>query len=389
MNDNTMFEVEDSWYSVESPEEKQLHYALFGSFRATAKPRASKKKRKVPKLLETPAGSFTGIREGKCFEQSRAVGAGKKRKLGGKRQTTESRRSERDDGDCVTPKPKRRKKEIDQSHLDSEKESACKRLKKKRKSDTEEVKEELHRAVLSKGPSKPVPVSMTTDFKRAPCGSKLHSKMASKMEGARFRWLNEQLYTTTGAKAKEMFEEDPRLFEVYHKGFSTQVSKWPINPLDRVIEEVKSLPKGTVVADFGCGEARLARSVPHTVHSFDLVAVNSYVTACDMAHTPLKSSSVDVCLFCLALMGTNIADFIREARRVLRVGGQLRIVDIASRFASVADFVRDVEVFGFELVCQETIGKMFVSLQFKRAIQKRLPAKLPDIQLKPCTYKKR
>jgi len=40
----------------------------------------------------------------------------------------------------------------------------------------------------------------------------------------------------------------------------------------------------TVVVDFGCGDAKIARSVPNVVHSYDLVALNEHVTACDMAH---------------------------------------------------------------------------------------------------------
>ena len=40
--------------------------------------------------------------------------------------------------------------------------------------------------------------------------------------------------------------------------------------------------KSMVVADFGCGDAKIARSVPNVVHSFDLVALNSHVTACDI-----------------------------------------------------------------------------------------------------------
>ena len=38
-----------------------------------------------------------------------------------------------------------------------------------------------------------------------------------------------------------------------------------------------------IVADFGCGEARLAESVPNKVHSFDLVACKPHVTACNIA----------------------------------------------------------------------------------------------------------
>lgn len=42
-------------------------------------------------------------------------------------------------------------------------------------------------------------------------------------------------------------------------------------------------PISNVVADFGCGEAAIAQSVANKVHSFDLVAKNKFVTACDMA----------------------------------------------------------------------------------------------------------
>ena len=38
-----------------------------------------------------------------------------------------------------------------------------------------------------------------------------------------------------------------------------------------------------VVADFGCGDAKIAQAVSNKVHSFDLVALNEYVTPCDMA----------------------------------------------------------------------------------------------------------
>lgn len=75
-----------------------------------------------------------------------------------------------------------------------------------------------------------------------------------------------------------------------------------------------------MIADFGCGEAELAKSVKQKVHSFDLVAANDSVTACDMAHVPLTNASVDVAVFCLSLMGTNLQDYIVEANRILKIG---------------------------------------------------------------------
>ena len=64
-----------------------------------------------------------------------------------------------------------------------------------------------------------------------------------------------------------------------------------------------------VIADFGCGEARLAHSLSSTckkIYSFDLIALNENVTVCDFTRTPLENESIDIIVFCLSLMGTNL-----------------------------------------------------------------------------------
>jgi ribosomal RNA-processing protein 8 len=40
---------------------------------------------------------------------------------------------------------------------------------------------------------------------------------------------------------------------------------------------------------------------------------------------PLPSASVDVVVFCLSLMGTNMMDFIQEARRLLVDNGIIKV----------------------------------------------------------------
>lgn len=47
------------------------------------------------------------------------------------------------------------------------------------------------------------------------------------------------------------------------------------------------------------------------MHSFDLVAGAPGVVACNMAAVPLEPASVDVALFCLALMGTDYGSFLQ------------------------------------------------------------------------------
>lgn len=76
-----------------------------------------------------------------------------------------------------------------------------------------------------------------------------------------------------------------------------------------------------VIVDFGCGQAKIAQTLDKDrfkIFSFDLVAVNNYVTACDMAHTNLFNNSVDIVVFCLSLMSSNISDCVKEANRVLK-----------------------------------------------------------------------
>jgi Hypothetical methyltransferase len=103
---------------------------------------------------------------------------------------------------------------------------------------------------------------------------------------------------------------------------------WPEVPNDRFAQWLRARPH-LVVGDFGCGEAVLSSSVPNTVVSIDHVAINDTVRACDMADTGLDSASLDLVVFSLSLMGSNIEDYFREAYRVLKVPGLLKIAEPA------------------------------------------------------------
>ncbi|XP_069696968.1 uncharacterized protein [Periplaneta americana] len=146
-----------------------------------------------------------------------------------------------------------------------------------------------------------------------------------------------------------------------------------------------------VVADFGCGDARLAQSLPNKVHSFDLVAVCEEVTACDMAHTPLSSSSVDIVVFCLSLMGTNLNSYVSEANRILKEGGILKVAEVESRFENVDSFIIMLQKFGFVNTWKDFSHNLFYFMDFKKekCISKKMKKKLPELTLKPCLYKKR
>ena len=113
-----------------------------------------------------------------------------------------------------------------------------------------------------------------------------------------------------------------------------------------------SIREGYVVGDFGCGEALLAENLGETctVHSFDHVAMNDTVTACDIADVPIDDGELDVAVFCLSLMGTNFTDYLKEAHRTLKLDGRLHIYEATTRFGDRDRFAADLRTLGFSQI---------------------------------------
>ncbi|XP_049849370.1 ribosomal RNA-processing protein 8-like [Schistocerca gregaria] len=202
-----------------------------------------------------------------------------------------------------------------------------------------------------------------------------------------FRHLNEQLYTCHSSETNRLFSSDPSVFAKYHELYRTQVEKWPENPLLKVISELEKLPNRTTIADFGCGDALLARTLKNKrVYSFDHIASNEYVTPCDMMHVPLNDQTVDVVVFSLSLMGKNLSDYISEAHRVAKPRGKLRIVEVKSRFESVSDFVSKLANLGWRVDNVDHVSNnVFIWI---RAVKQERRASGPvDLRLLPCLYK--
>ncbi|KRY82352.1 Ribosomal RNA-processing protein 8, partial [Trichinella pseudospiralis] len=215
----------------------------------------------------------------------------------------------------------------------------------------------------------------------------LKTRLCSKLQGSYFRWINEMLYTSSSEEAAKLFSEDPHSFAKYHEGYELQVAKWPVNPLDMLVNWFQKKPKSWTVSDMGCGNAKLQSLIKQKVYSFDFVALNPNVIACDMSHVPLSDENVDVCIFSLSLMGSNIADYILESNRILRINGILIIIEILSRFQSLRKFRKAVENFGFEFKQQNLIKNYFIWFKF---MKKGRPKKTrsPSFCLKPCLYKR-
>ena len=165
-----------------------------------------------------------------------------------------------------------------------------------------------------------------------------------------FAHMNNRWYASASNKTHERLARNPEEWAHYHTEYRRLRATWPVVPFQEEIRWLAERKKPLVVGDFGCGEAFIAAGVAdtHTVHSFDHVAIDDRVVACDIAHVPLDAESLDIAIFCLSLMGANFDEYLREAHRCLRLDGALHLWESAGYFEDPAAFCRALQRLGFE-----------------------------------------
>lgn len=303
-------------------------------------------------------------------EKSKAKDTEKQSEKGKKRQKLNSGDAKSEESDPKQPSTKKDGKQeqvaADRDAKPAKKDKKDKKEKKKGKKDKQASKESDDTPASKDAATTKVVAAVPAPPKLTP----LQASMREKLISARFRHLNETLYTRPSAEAFNLFKESPEMFTEYHEGFRRQVEVWPQNPVEGFLAEIRRrarqrhpsrnqhrgggkgdaagddvqpLPRNRAtnlctIADLGCGDAQIASDLQREkgklkleVLSFDLHSPHPLVTKADIANLPLANGSVDVAIFCLALMGTNWVDFIEEAYRVLRWKGELWVAEIKSR----------------------------------------------------------
>ncbi len=135
--------------------------------------------------------------------------------------------------------------------------------------------------------------------------------MKENLKSSKFRWINEQLYTTEGQDAFNMIHKDKELFDTVQYSLRTwwivsrripQSSCEMARSSRRFIHSTitvrifhslsasRKMKKHMQVGDFGCGDAFIYQQVKnHTIYSYDLISKHDYVIECDIAHVYSES----------------------------------------------------------------------------------------------------
>jgi hypothetical protein len=178
-----------------------------------------------------------------------------------------------------------------------------------------------------------------------------------------FSAMNARINSSRSQTTHLRFQQNPEEWFLYHTLYREARSTWPEVPFKVFAEWLKRRPDW-VVGDFGCGEAELARLVSNKVYSFDHIAVNESVVVCDMAATGLPKNTLDVAVFSLSLMGLNYQDYLREACRLMRYGGWLKIAEPVTRWreGNIEELLSAIASSGFRMVGQPMFRDRFIYL---------------------------
>ncbi|MBL0263804.1 MAG: DEAD/DEAH box helicase family protein, partial [Leptospiraceae bacterium] len=146
-----------------------------------------------------------------------------------------------------------------------------------------------------------------------------------------FSTLNRVWSTSNSKTTHTKLTENPEDWYYYHTLYRERRKEWSEIPYVEIGKMITR--KEMIVADLGCGEDLLRKEIPHNkVLSFDHIAINKNVTACDISHLPLENESVDITVFSLSLMGANYKEYLQEAYRVLKAMGVLLIAEPISKW---------------------------------------------------------
>ncbi|SOS78486.1 rRNA processing and telomere maintaining methyltransferase, putative [Plasmodium sp. gorilla clade G1] len=209
-----------------------------------------------------------------------------------------------------------------------------------------------------------------------------------------FRYINEYMYTNNSEVVQNKLNQTKNVFNIYHQGYKNQHTI-----LYRIIIKhlKKYFNKNNKIADLGCGEAEIARTLDGWyIKSFDLIQYNHYVTPCNITQLPLNNNSYDCFILSLSLMNTDWPKIIFESVRCLKKGATLIIAEVVSRFTNYKAFIKFMNNVGFKLSNKINLDDFFYVFFFEKNQEVDISSSINEKRIKkvsslltPCIYKRR
>jgi superfamily II DNA or RNA helicase/uncharacterized protein YeaC (DUF1315 family) len=153
--------------------------------------------------------------------------------------------------------------------------------------------------------------------------------------------LHQRYKTLNSQNLQNEFKENPELWNQYHeiaeeneKSFHEQDI-----PRNRIIQELDKInvKRTKSVVDMGCGKGQISQYFKDDSRfsfiNYDHISSHDTIISCDISQMPLESDSIEMCILCLAMWGSNCNDYVKEAHRILESGGKLYIIEATRRWS--------------------------------------------------------
>ncbi len=146
---------------------------------------------------------------------------------------------------------------------------------------------------------------------------------------------------------------------MYHTLYKERRKKWDEIPYQVIAKKIKR--KDYTIGDFGAGENLLRLEPPlNKIEAFDHIAIDDSVISCDISNVPVVDDHFDAVVLCLALMGSNYKDYIKEAYRTLKYDQWLYLAEPVKRWEGKIDqLITLIESYGFKCLQPDIRSKFF------------------------------
>ncbi len=180
--------------------------------------------------------------------------------------------------------------------------------------------------------------------------------------------IHQKANTSTSINMHKYFIKNPNVWVEYHKQREINKTSWDEDPVDVIAREINERNDTNVIADMGCGLAKLSKIVKsnNKVISIDHYSEDKNVIKCDMKDTSeyIKDNTIDITVFCLSLWGINYLDYIKEAYRITSKRGLLYICEPNDKF-NKEELINSIKEIGFNKI-NETIRGKFTYYTFMK-----------------------
>jgi ubiquinone/menaquinone biosynthesis C-methylase UbiE len=154
--------------------------------------------------------------------------------------------------------------------------------------------------------------------------------------------LHQRYKTLSSNNLHNEFKNDEKLWINYHKIAEENEKTFPENeiPRNKIIQELEKIKtkRTKKIVDMGCGKAFISKHFDNDIRfefiNYDHISINDKIISCDISKLPLEDDSIEICILCLSMWGSNCKEYIKEAERVLESNGKLYIIEPTKRWSS-------------------------------------------------------